>query len=177
MVDPSNIVRYDQTDAELEELLIFCICVAGKKASTIAPRVHKLIHGHKLGVGCFLKYQLKTLGIGCHTVKARTIQDAFRAGLDLRECSVSDLEAIYGIGPKTARAFIMWSRPNVQHACLDTHILKWLRDQGVEGVPKSTPTGKKYLTLEQTYLKMVPEGKTAAEFDLEIWKEYSGADK
>jgi thermostable 8-oxoguanine DNA glycosylase len=66
----------------------------------------------------------------------------------------------------------MSSRKGVQHAALDTHILRWMRDKGVNA-PKSTPTGKKYLTLEQQYLTMVPAEKTPAEFDLEIWKKYS----
>ena len=42
MIDPQNIVRYDYTDNELQELIVFCVCVAGKKASVIAPRVDKL---------------------------------------------------------------------------------------------------------------------------------------
>jgi hypothetical protein len=186
MIDPQNIVRYDYTDEELEELIIFAVCVAGKKASTIAPRVHSLCHCsgrntpfsrlrilaryHKPFGG--LPELLKNFGIGCFNQKAETIQQILDGGLDLRTCSVSDLEAIKGIGPKTARFFIMSSRKGVQHAALDTHILRWMRDKGVNA-PKSTPTGKKYLTLEQQYLTMVPAEKTPAEFDLEIWKKYS----
>lgn len=186
MIDPKNIVRYDYTDAELEELLIFCVCVAGKKASTIAPAVALLLKGQPAfevirgileeddpGSSWTLSQRLKACGIGCFTQKAETLKQIVEADLDLRTCSVSDLEAIKGIGPKTSRFFIMSSRKGVQHAALDTHILRWMRDQGIDA-PKSTPTGKKYLTLEQTYLKMVPEGKTAAEFDLEIWRQYSG---
>ena len=87
---------------------------------------------------------------------------------------MSDLETIKGIGPKTSRFFLMSSRQGVEYAALDTHILRWMRDQGIENIPKSTPSGKRYLDLEQIYLKMVPEGKSVGEFDLEIWREYSG---
>jgi thermostable 8-oxoguanine DNA glycosylase len=198
MIDPEKIVRYDYTDAELEELLIFCVCVAGKTAKTIAPRVDKLCHEQydmndegdlvQLHLSPFewlrsfnvtmmdinvLEERVKALGIGCYSQKAETISEILRSGLDLRTCSVSDLETIKGIGPKTSRFFIMSSRRDVQHAALDTHILRWMRDQGVENVPKSTPTGKKYLDLEQTFVKMVPEGMSPAEYDLEIWREYS----
>ena len=187
MIDPNNIVEYNYTDDQLEELAIFCICVAGKTAKTIAPRVHTLVKGAKeCGLGVFdyiahvyltdyiLSHDLKDLGIGCYTAKAESIFQLINSEFDLRTCSVSDLETIKGIGPKTSRFFIMSSREGVEYAALDTHVLKWLRDQGIENVPKSTPSGKRYLDLEQTYLKMIPRGKTAAEFDLEIWREYSG---
>ena len=187
MIDPQNIVRYDYTDEELEELLIFCVCVAGKKASTIAPRVHKLFTYLQLFTqqSCPLKCgynfpidvddTMKVLGIGCYTQKAETLYDFISQdpAIDLRTCTVEDLEKIKGIGPKTSRFFLMSSRPNVRYAALDTHLLAFLRDSGVENVPKSTPTGKKYLTLEQTYLKMVPEGMSPAEFDLVVWRKYS----
>lgn len=42
MIDPKNIVR-KYSDEELQELLIFCICVAGKTAATIAPQWLKKI--------------------------------------------------------------------------------------------------------------------------------------
>lgn len=184
MIDPKKIVRYDYTDEELEELIIFCVCVAGKTASTIAPAVALFLNGQPAfevvrgileidNTGWILSQRLKKCGIGCYNQKSETLKQIVNANLDLRTCSVSDLEAIKGIGPKTARFFIMSSRRGVQHAALDTHILRWMKDQGIENVPKSTPSGKKYLDLEQTYLKMVPEGKTPAEFDLEIWNQYS----
>ena len=185
MIDYNNIVKYNRTQNELEELIIFCICVAGKSAKTIAPRVHKLCGDPPTGFTPLeylswiewnspnaIRNRLQGLGVGCYSQKAKTILDLLNARLDLEKCPVSDLEKIKGIGPKTSRFFVMSSRRDVQHAALDTHLLKFLADSGVENVPKSTPSGKKYLTLEQTYLKMVPKGKTPAEWDLEIWKRY-----
>jgi len=43
MVDLSNITNYNLTDPELEEVLIFWICVAGKTAATIAKGAEKLL--------------------------------------------------------------------------------------------------------------------------------------
>jgi hypothetical protein len=83
------------------------------------------------------------------------------------------LECIKGIGMKTARFFVMHSRPNQQLACLDTHILAWLKDKGHD-VPKTTPSGKKYLELETIFLAYCKRmSKLPADLDLEIWNERS----
>jgi len=193
MIDPKNIVRYDYSKVQLEELAVFTICVAGKAASTIAPRVDKLCwqrdrrHGflcYTTSPFCWLKLlndlgkledRLQELGIGCMKGKARAISELAASGFDLRTCSIADLESINGIGPKTARFFIMSTRKGVKHAALDVHVLRWLDNQGIPGVPKQTPTGNKYAMLEQIFLSMVPVGMTPAEFDLQIWREGSKA--
>ena len=193
MIDPLRIVRYDYDDAELEELLVFCICVAGKRASTVAPRVGRFYQALQLLTGAYVPLKnlspahiqytengsfayipetycrmLAIVGIGCFNQKGNTI--AHVGQLDLRTVTVPELESIKGIGPKTARFFVMSSRENVQHATLDIHILRWLVEQGVECVPGQTPTGKTYARLEQEFLDRVPSGLTPAEFDLVIWK-------
>lgn len=189
MIDPQNIVKSDYTDSQLQELLIFSICVAGKSTKTIAPRAKELfkfmqIHAesrlplsHVYNLPLDLWSSIRRFGIGCYKMKADAILGVAQLitydKLDLRTCTVQDLENIYGIGPKTAKAFVVWSRPNESHAILDTHILKWLKEQGIDNVPKSTPTGKNYARLEQEFLNRVPDGMTAAEFDLMIWKEYA----
>jgi thermostable 8-oxoguanine DNA glycosylase len=59
---------------------------------------------------------------------------------------------------------------------LDTHVLKWLREQGVADVPSTTPAGRKYAALEAEFLNRVPPGMTPAAFDLEVWKRYAKTD-
>jgi thermostable 8-oxoguanine DNA glycosylase len=69
----------------------------------------------------------------------------------------------------------MHSRPNQRIAVLDTHILHWLRDQGV-AAPKTTPLkgSKKYKDLELTFLTLADKlGEDPAILDLRIWNEYS----
>ena len=124
-----------------------------------------------------LAQTLKYYGIGCYNSKARTFYELavakFKGELDLRTCSASDLEKIHGIGPKTARCFILHSRKNAQVAGLDTHMLKHLKSLGYD-VPKSTPTGKKYLELEKVVLSLAKRAKmTPASYDLHIWNKYS----
>lgn len=115
---------------------------------------------------------MKSHGIGCYNAKAKTFLCLVRKDFNLKTCTLEDLESIPGIGPKTARCFLIHSRPNQQYAGLDTHVLKFLRDKGHE-VPKATPTGKKYVELEKIFLKYVAEsGMSVADFDLLIWNDY-----
>jgi thermostable 8-oxoguanine DNA glycosylase len=175
-------------DWKLEEFLVFSIAVAGKTAKTIAPRTHSFLmeitnKGRFMPLlsirvcnewGTDLGEMLQDHGIGCYTLKAKSLVDIAERNPNLRTCSVADLEACYGIGPKTARFFVMHSRRDAPPmAALDTHILKYLREQGVEGVPKETPSaGPTYNRLEQAFLELVPAGVSPADWDLEVWKRY-----
>lgn len=185
LVDPQNITKFDCSKEELQLLLLFWICAAGKKASTAAANLCRMLERGRsvFGVeepfniisrfGSDLAEIMRSNGIGCYNNKSRSMLDLVSRDLDLSSCSVSDLEDVIGIGPKTARCFVMHSRRGSRHAGLDTHVLKYLRSRGVE-VPKSTPTGKRYAELEMIFLEMADEaGKSPADFDLEIWRKYS----
>lgn len=193
MVDPTKITNYNQSQAELQETLLFWVCAAGKNGVTAARCLESLLsawrekaqRGWKGKPSPFyiiyyisqvadLAQEMKKHGIGCYNAKSRTFKYLCRPNfsIDLKKCTVEDLESVPGIGPKTARCFLIHSRRDQQYAGLDTHILKFLRDKGHE-VPKSTPTGKKYRELEQIFLKYVAEsGQNVADFDLMIWNEY-----
>lgn len=185
LIDPENITKFDCDDEELQLAVLFWICAAGKKATTVARGLDNMLsHGEKIfnvsepfsivrSFGSQLSSFMKFFGIGCYNNKSRSMLDIAQRNLDLRSCTVSDLESVYGIGPKTARCFLLHSRKNARFAGLDTHVLKYMRDNGVK-VPKTTPSGKKYLDLEIKFLEMADKsGKTIAEFDLEIWRKYS----
>jgi thermostable 8-oxoguanine DNA glycosylase len=117
---------------------------------------------------------LKDHGIGCYNNKAKAVWELVNSNLNLRTCSVDDLEKIYGIGSKTSRCFLIHSRPNMQYAALDTHILKYLRDSG-RIVSKATPSNKKlYRKFEKEFLDdALYYGYSVAEFDLALWNKYS----
>ena len=97
--------------------------------------------------------------------------------LDLRTCSLDDLLNVYGVGNKTARFFLLHTRQGCDYAVLDTHILAWLRDNGVEDAPKNTPTNsKKYQELEKKfrYLSRLRYPYLSdAQIDLLIWSDQS----
>jgi len=182
MIDPTKISNFNLTNYELEEVMLFWVLVAGKTAIRITKSLNAILN-QLGGATPFEKIRgagkenlpqvLKDNGVGCFNNKSKALWDLVNKGLNLRTCSVEELESVYGIGPKTARCFIIHSRPDANCAGLDTHILKFLKSKGHE-VPSSTPTGKKYRELEQIFLGYVKEsGKSVAEFDLEIWNHYA----
>ena len=190
-LDPSKITKFNCTHPELELRVLFWVCAAGKNGTTAAKCLGDLLSSRaefvssyteptpfniikRLNFASNLPEELRKFGIGCYRNKARSfIQLAF-SGLNLATCSLEELERIHGIGPKTARCFLIHSRENQNYAGLDTHILKFLRELG-HNTPKSTPTGKRYKDLETVFLKLVKKSKlTVAEADLNIWNVYSG---
>jgi thermostable 8-oxoguanine DNA glycosylase len=178
-------IRYDRTQAELEEFILFTIAVAGKSAITTVQALDKFLQpAQKYNLSPFdyirflsfdeLTLNIKKSGFGCYHNRTRYFKSIVDAHLNLETCSVEDLEQISGIGPKTARFFILFSRPNVQYAVLDVHLLSWLRDKGYD-VPKATPCGKKYLEIEQIFLNEAKkQDLPIVEFDLNIWNQKAG---
>ena len=186
MINPEKITNYDLDDRGLEEFILFWVCAAGKNGRTAARCLDKFLcntnsidnpfkgirewstrHGN-------IPEMMKGAGIGCYYAKASTFIELVLSNLNLITCTASDLESIYGIGCKTSRCFILHSRSNAQVAGLDTHMLKHLRASGYDDVPKSTPTGNKYLTNEKRVLSLAKEaGMAPSEFDLWVWNKYS----
>ena len=116
-----------------------------------------------------LQYQLKYNKLGQY----KRIEKSFKKVLDfdLNCVSIAELVQVEGIGPKSARFFVMHSSRNQRIATLDVHILKWLRSMGINA-PRQTPQNElSYKKLENRFLELADErGKTPAELDLEIWK-------
>lgn len=193
MIDPVNMTRYGLSEQELEEVILFCCAVAGKNALTTAKALDKFLIGLRADNALdfdgspfdlilgdlysnntqeFLAQRLKSCGMGCYNHRARTFLALAHSNLDLKTCSIEELEQIPGIGPKTARYFLLHTRENVRVSVLDTHILRFMSDLGYQ-VPRSTPTGKRYLEIEQWFLNEADlSDKSLAQFDLDIWNEY-----
>ena len=188
MITPTTITNYNRTQEELEEFLLFAILVAGKKANQTAKKLDSfLAKRKKFGVKNmspfqFIEYldKVNLLLPVVHSVKFgqyNRITNVFREILKYKDrldfVTPYELEQIKGIGSKTSRFFVLHSQPTKSYAVLDTHILRWLRDHGVDA-PKSTPNGKKYLKLEKRFLWYASAyGITPAELDLQIWTTYS----
>lgn len=192
MVNPDKITNFKLNRYQLQELLIFWICVAGKTAKTIAPRLNRFfINNHKtFGLKLWRPFdvifmlgeeeiarQFKEYAITPNNYKARYVRSAARigSGLDLKRCSFDELLEIDGVGMKTASCFLMHSRPGAQYAGLDTHVLKFMKALGYD-VPTTTPGSKrKYKEIEKLYLeKIVPlTNRSPAALDLIVWRVYS----
>ena len=166
----------------LEEFLILCIFVAGKRAKQQSEKLEifldklnnpefpisalSLLNYHQI---YNLLLEAKT---GQYSRLAKCLYNLSGAKLDLTTCTCEQLEAIPGIGMKTSRFFITYSRENTNHAVLDTHILSWLREFYPDA-PKSTPANvKQYKKWELIFLNKCSEhGLSPHELDLNIWKQ------
>ena len=187
-IDPKNITDFNRNTDELQAFWLFCMFVAGKNSDWASRCLKKLIDTADKGTfeGIF-KY-FKSIGevgvhnalvankVGQYTRLTKGIMQSL--DLDLRTCSLQDLLNIHGVGNKTARFFLLHTRRNGNYAVLDTHILAWMRDHGVENAPKSTPTNLKvYEELENRYRilsRLHYPHLSNAQIDLLIWTKQSG---
>jgi thermostable 8-oxoguanine DNA glycosylase len=185
MINPTTITNYNRTETELEEFLMFAILVAGKKAEQQAKKLEQFLANcpyAKYSPFQYLEYLIKTHTLSGEMMRLKLGQYkrltfAFIGILKfkgrLKNVSIDELEGVKGIGSKTARFFVLHSRPNQKVAVLDTHILKWLREQG-HNAPKATPSKKKYAVLEKIFLtEALKREMLPADLDLQIWKSYA----
>ena len=179
MIDPHNVTDFSRSKEQLEEFLIFCICVAGKTATVMAKKVEDfLFHSPESTDYPFLTIQkmilsqtlfnnLRRAKLGKYNLLQKSFRELLKADLDLSTCSVEDLEAIPGVGRKTSRFFVVHTRPNQNYAILDTHVLKWLDTIGYT-LPKQIASD--YLTVEKHFLaEAKARNMTVADLDLKIW--------
>lgn len=196
MIDPNNVCNFDRNTGELEEFLIFCICVAGKKATTIAPAIDKVLkeiqivnNSHHelrkyplLEIKKYVKNKgedelailLKKHGIGCFNNKAKSLIDVSKCNVPISLLTLEDLENFRGIGPKTARFFLLNTKKDMKLAVLDTHILKFLRLLGFD-TPSATPSNsKEYNKWEEIWLEICEAMNiNSATLDLGVWRLFS----
>lgn len=186
-IDPKNITNYTRSDNELQTFWLFCILVAGKNSDITSNLLSRLLsevseyntpfdHINNLGKEGLDKL-LRDNNTGQYTRISRAIWESL--SLDLRTCSREDLMNIHGIGPKTARFFLLHTREFCDEIVLDTHILRWLRNKcHLVGIPNNTPQNlQTYESLaklcKQQMQKHYP-GFTLAQIDLIIWTSMSG---
>jgi len=199
MIDPSNVTDTARTPAELEEFLLFCVVVAGKNADQQARKLDRFLGGRRPFAfirACdrdgTLGARLREARLGKYALLGRSFRDLARSGADLRACAWEDLTRFPGIGIKTAKFFVLHSRPDEMHGVLDTHVLGWMRDHWAPdgprpaAVPRHSPQDPRaYRFWETVYFGMVSARHHGAanapavdwaRFDLDLWKERRGAD-
>lgn len=186
-VDPKNITIYNRTDSELQIFWLFCILVAGKNSDTTSRLLTKLLSTIDDSQTPFEALQnlseknLYKLLLDNKTGQYDRVYKAILQSLqlDLRNCSRDELMSIYGVGPKTARFFLLHTREFCEEIVLDTHILRWLRDKcHLIGIPNNTPqnlqTYESIAKLCKQQMQKYYPGFTLAQIDLMIWTEMSG---
>lgn len=193
MIDPSNVTDTARTEAALEEFLLFCVVVAGKNADQQAAKLEGLLKGRspfafirQCAADGSLGRRLREVRLGKYALLGRSLRQLSQSGIDLRACPWQELTRFPGIGIKTAKFFVLHSRPGQMHGVLDTHVLSWMRERWGGGrrslrVPRHSPQDPAaYAFWETVYFGMVcarhhgPAGAAPvdwARFDLELWKE------
>ena len=189
MINPAEVTNYNRTQPELEEFILFCINVAGKKSAIEAPKLEVFIERAKnitkesTPFNCIRKLiKLGRLNEIMHWAKLSPYAQRYNSYVavakikDLQTVTLNRLLQVPGIGLKTARFFLSHSREDFDEPMLDTHILRFLRDQGYGDAPKSTPTNENTYHYFANIFKNIARqlGKSVTDLDLEIWKQYSG---
>lgn len=196
MINPYEITNYNRSNSELEELLMFCIVVAGKTAHIQASKLDNFLIESKeslkfiypensfdnsspfeilslLKRNDILLFEIVKAKLGQYNKIYNAFDYLVNNKIDLSTCTTEELEKIPGVGLKTSRFFILHSRQINSIAVLDVHILKFLGTLGYD-VPKTTPNKKKYYYLEEKFLEYCKlKNIQPAEADLEIWKSYA----
>ena len=194
LIDPYKVTNFKRSQNELEEFLLFCIVVAGKTAYIQSRKLDEFLASIKIRLmmpeninpfqiiksaeqhGILMEEILRAkLG------QYKKIYSGFKY-ISEREYSLNKmtpdiLEKIPGVGMKTSRFFLLHSDINYKDniAILDTHILKFIKENIDDRAPKSTPTIRvTYKLWEDMLLSWCRQNnKNVAEFDLEVWKSYA----
>jgi endonuclease III len=126
MINPSQITNHSRTLSQLQEFWLFCILVAGKNADQTANKLSQFLSKKDEDQTPFDYIadnfnSLHNILVANKVGQYGRIEFAFKQslGLDLECCTVEQLEAVYGVGPKTARFFLVHTRPNQRLAILD----------------------------------------------------------
>jgi thermostable 8-oxoguanine DNA glycosylase len=197
-IDPYNITNFNRTEEELQLFLLFCIVVAGKTAYIQAEKLEQflisvnerlmmpdrvmpfqtLISADHHGI---LMEEIKKAKLGQYKKIYGGFKFISEYKIDLKKATPDQLEVIPGVGMKSSRFFLLHSDINYQNniAILDTHILKFIKENIDDRAPKSTPTIRvTYKYWEDVFLHWCElNNKNVADFDLEVWKSYARTKK
>jgi hypothetical protein len=178
------------TDSQLQRFALLGPFVAGKNATvqqrkldrflsdlrSLAPDEHQtpfecLSYVRKLEGDAGVRRLLEEHRVGQYDRLTKAILHFLDAEWDLRNCTRDQLVSTPGISFKTASFFLMFSR-DADMACLDVHLLRWMRNhpEFPDDIPLQTPPARRYLKLERLFLDhCVRENRRPYELDFEIW--------
>lgn len=183
-IDPTQVTNFHRSQEELQQFALFCLFVAGKSSAIMTKKLDQFLRCvdepfvflnglRSLGA---LRGHLEDCKIGQYNRLEKTIgkllDEWCHNAFFLRYIEVEKLEKIMGM--KSARFFLLCTRPNQEVAVLDTHLLAHLRTLGYDA-PKATPSSKgQYHKWEKILLDEIKKsGMTPAEYDLKVWTDRS----
>lgn len=177
--------------AELEKLAIFAVCVAGKSARIVWPKIQNMLSTtHNIWPFAWLQKwtrdgsleeRLKFNKMGQY----RRILPALQKMGELAEgWEWHHLLDVPGIKLKTAKLVQLYTWPGQECACLDRHVLRdmktWsvVKKLGIK-VPDSAPQDRDiYIVLEEIFkLEALRRLKACWVLDKEIWLKYAKKEK
>jgi thermostable 8-oxoguanine DNA glycosylase len=193
---------YGAKAPELEKFILLNMFVAGKNATIQQKKLDQFIACVKRDIGEFTVDTMGVISAIHNTLTEQVMADTImgwlqevKAGqyrrlcagivqacerigsgkINLADCTRKQLLTIKGIGRKTSSMFLMYTKKGWRGACLDTHILKFLREEGgCPEAPLATPsTLDMYSKYENKFIDLADRaGKRVAEYDFEIWSKY-----
>ncbi len=182
-IDPTNIPERPMSRSQLEWWVLFGICVANKPAKVTERKMRAFMEMGSMTLPPFdaVQVMIEEGKLGRNLRKARfgqytRINRAFRHAvrLDVGNLSVEVLEAVPGIGPKTARMIMLYSRPGVEAVPLDTHVLKFLRSLGHKASASTPAAGPTYRRLESAFIAEARRRHVSVrELDTQVWTSYA----
>lgn len=171
------------SEQELQLRLLFSVIVAGKNAKFAKNVLRNMFAKYADDILPFqlIRKWVKNGSLEKHIRSSRSgnygkMLNCFPLLINInpRNASLEDLEKIPGIGPKTSRFYHLWIGKKTVCAAIDVHFLKFLRDLGYKNIPKSTPSGRRYMELEQAILKEATKRNlTPNQLDADVWMAYS----
>lgn len=180
MIDPKRLIKSTDSISRKQEFLLYCILAVGKHSDTASSKLDALLEGKDEWITPFeylLSQDIRGLVLDAKTGQYQRVSEAIIQALevDVETVTLGELLSIHGIGPKTARFFLVHAQGK-EYAVLDTHILKWMR-QFFPDVPKATPPAKHYSKWEKLclmFMKAEYPQLTTLMADLAIWVKQSG---
>lgn len=186
-IDPRHPTNFQRTSRQLQAFWLLCMCVAGKGAMQQALKLGNMLRGcpqapflwfRARQVSHDLLRLLQEHSLGNYTRLDAAIWHSVRLHESGRFIGATEAEllAIPGVGIKTARMFQLHSRPRQRLAVLDTHVLAWMRANGVSDAPEKAPPKHDvtaYDHWQAVCLGLMSEvfpRLSAAEADIAVWR-------
>lgn len=182
MISPTSITNFDRSTRELQVFWLFSIFVAGKNSDIASRKLSQLtglmpdeMHPFDWFRVNSIRDALEKCKVGQYNRIGKAIQQSL--DLDLKTATLSQLMEVHGVGPKTARFYLLHSRKDCKHAVLDVHILNWIRSQGLYAPTQTPQKTETYDEFERIFYRLANEhfpNIPLANVDLHLWTEMSG---
>lgn len=190
-INPKEITDLNRTKAQKEKFLLFCVLCAGKSSDVMAEKLEQLLEPVNSSGPRFelkatplnylvnllrngrLREVLEKHKIGKYKLLTDFVEFLYPVVSDkVTEWDRDGLVLAPGISYKTASLYRTHCFGD-KIACLDTHVLRWLRVQGFKGVPKASPSNwDTYRHWENVFLGECYKREVEPNhFDLDLWKQ------